>query len=182
MYSPIVANRKEIVRNPRVRQKCRDTPWLLLPGQARRVRSRSRLSQGWGDAPRHRNPSPAGSPSGFPSWFRRCPETSRMCEPRSSPTFVPMAHPTWSGEIMGFGKTPEEAAKSPMLDVLGGGIPRVRRHGRRCSWICSGRHQTHQPRSSGSNRADRIAHWPDRARSRVLLNDLPGREPFAARP
>lgn len=26
------------------------------------------------------------------------------------------------GEIMGFGKTPEEAAKSPMLDMLGGGF------------------------------------------------------------
>ena len=65
-----------------------------------------------------------------------------------------------------FGKTPEEARASIMIDALGGRLPPVDLHGRRRNGLRRRAPAADDPRDGGGHRADRLAHRPDRTGNR----------------
>jgi hypothetical protein len=84
------------------------------------------------------------------------------------------------GDLMLFGKTPEEAARSPMLGFLSGGFLPVDRHGGRRARLRARPGEAHHPRGGGGDAAHRLA---DRVRSRPAAwrrSASPGRGRCAA--
>ena len=183
LYSPLMAKRDGGDPDPRVGQERRDAARLVLPvPSAKRRRARGGVPQGRRHAARHRHPSGRHHRALPADDLGALAQRSRTCAPRSSPTSAPTARRRWSREVMLFGKTPEQAAKSPMLAAARRRLPAVDRHGRRRARLRARR-----------RRSARSTRWRSRrrrstrrsARSRPASSRRsasPGRAPCAASP
>jgi hypothetical protein len=121
MYAPIVANRKEIVRILESGTNVVTPLGYFYPGK----RDVSDLEA----ACRHGNVTlhgtgihPGGITERFPLMVSALSRNITHVRAEEFSDIRSYGAPYVISEIMGFGKTPEDAAKSPMLDVLGGGF------------------------------------------------------------
>ena len=121
MYSPIVADRKEIVRILESGKNVVTPLGYFYPGK-RDVSDLEAACQA-GNATLHGTGiHPGGITERFPLMVSALSRNITHVRAEEFSDIRTYAAPYVVGEIMGFGKTPEEASKSPMLNVLGGGF------------------------------------------------------------
>ncbi len=121
MYSPIVANRKEIVRILESGKNVVTPLGYFYPGK-RDVSDLEAACQQGGVTLHGTGIHPGGITERFPLMVSALSRNITHVRAEEFSDIRTYDAPHVVGEIMGFGKTPEEAAKSPMLDVLGGGF------------------------------------------------------------
>jgi len=121
MYAPIVANRKEIVRILESGKNVVTPLGYFYPGK-RDVSDLEAACQHGGATLHGTGIHPGGITERFPLMVSALSRNITHVRAEEFSDIRTYGAPYVIGEIMGFGKTPEEAAKSPMLDVLGGGF------------------------------------------------------------
>ncbi len=121
MYSPIMANRKEVVRILESGKNVVTPLGYFYPGK-RDVSDLEAACQRGGVTLHGTGIHPGGITERFPLMISALSRDITHVRAEEFSDIRTYGAPYVVGEIMGFGKTPEEAAKSPMLDVLGGGF------------------------------------------------------------
>jgi hypothetical protein len=121
MYSPIVANRKEVVRILESGLNVVTPLGYFYPGK-RDVSDLEAACRKGGTTLHGTGIHPGGITERFPLMVSAMTRNITHVRAEEFSDIRTYGAPYVVGEIMGFGKTPEEAAKSPMLDVLGGGF------------------------------------------------------------
>jgi len=121
MYAPIVANRKEIVRILESGVNVVTPLGYFYPGQ-RDVSDLEAACQHGGATLHGTGIHPGGITERFPLMISALSRNITHVRAEEFSDIRSYGAPYVISEIMGFGKTPEDAAKSPMLDVLGGGF------------------------------------------------------------
>ncbi len=121
MYAPIVANRKEIVRILESGTNVVTPLGYFYPG-GRDVSDLEAACQHGGVTLHGTGIHPGGITERFPLMVSALSRNITHVRAEEFSDIRSYGAPYVISEIMGFGKTPEEAAKSPMLDVLGGGF------------------------------------------------------------
>ncbi|MFP8880922.1 MAG: dihydrodipicolinate reductase [Myxococcota bacterium] len=121
MYAPIVAKRKEIVRILESGTNVVTPLGYFYPG--RRDVSDLEAACRHGDVTLHGTGiHPGGITERFPLMVSALSRNITHVRAEEFSDIRTYGAPYVISEIMRFGKTPEEAAKSPMLDVMGGGF------------------------------------------------------------
>jgi hypothetical protein len=121
MYSPIVANRKEIVRILESGKNVVTPLGYFYPGK-RDVSDLEAACRAGAATLHGTGIHPGGITERFPLMVSALSRNITHVRAEEFSDIRTYGAPYVVGEIMGFGKTPEEAAKSPMLDVMGGGF------------------------------------------------------------
>ena len=121
MYSPIMADRKEVVRILESGKNVVTPLGYFYPG-TRDVSDLEAACQSGGVTLHGTGIHPGGITERFPLMISALSRDITHVRAEEFSDIRTYGAPYVVGEIMGFGKTPEEAAKSPMLDVLGGGF------------------------------------------------------------
>ena len=121
MYAPIVANRKEIVRILESGTNVVTPLGYFYPGK-RDVADLEAACQHGGVTLHGTGIHPGGITERFPLMVSALSRNITHVRAEEFSDIRSYGAPYVISEIMGFGKTPEEAAKSPMLNVLGGGF------------------------------------------------------------
>jgi len=121
MYAPIVANRKEIVRILESGTNVVTPLGYFYPGK-RDVSDLEAACQHGGVTLHGTGIHPGGITERFPLMVSALSRNITHVRAEEFSDIRSYGAPYVISEIMGFGKTPEEAAKSPMLDILGGGF------------------------------------------------------------
>ena len=182
LYSPILAKPAERGRRILASGKNVVTPlgWFYPVRERRGVAELEAACRKGGVTLHGTGIHPGGITERFPLMISALSRAIATCAPRSSPTSAATAPRRWSRDVMLFGKTPEQAATSPMLRILGAGFlqsidmlaarPRLRaRPG-----------EARAPRDGRRDRADRLADRRDRAGHASRRSASPGRAPCAA--
>jgi len=121
MYSPIVADRKEIVRILESGKNVVTPLGYFYPGK-RDVSDLEAACQAGGVTLHGTGIHPGGITERFPLMVSALSRNITHVRAEEFSDIRTYDAPFVVGEIMGFGKTPEDAAKSPMLDAMGGGF------------------------------------------------------------
>jgi hypothetical protein len=121
MYSPIMADRKEIVRILESGKNVVTPLGYFYPGK-RDVSDLEAACRAGGVTLHGTGIHPGGITERFPLMVSALSRSITHVRAEEFSDIRTYGAPFVVGEIMRFGKTPEEAAKSPMLDVLGGGF------------------------------------------------------------
>lgn len=121
MYVPIMANRKEIIRILESGKNVVTPLGYFYPGK-RDVSDLEAACQRGGVTLHGTGIHPGGITERFPLMVSALSRNITHVRAEEFSDIRTYGAPYVVGEIMGFGKTPEEAAKSPMLDVMGGGF------------------------------------------------------------
>ena len=121
MYVPIMANRKEIIRILESGKNVVTPLGYFYPGQ-RDVSDLEAACQKGGVTLHGTGIHPGGITERFPLMVSALSRNITHVRAEEFSDIRTYGAPYVVGEIMLFGKTPEEAAKSPMLDVMGGGF------------------------------------------------------------
>jgi hypothetical protein len=121
MYSPIVANRKEIVRILESGKNVVTPLGYFYPGK-RDVSDLEDACRAGGVTLHGTGIHPGGITERFPLMVSALSRDITHVRAEEFSDIRTYAAPFVVGEIMGFGKTPEEAAKGPMLEMLGRGF------------------------------------------------------------
>ena len=121
MYCPIVANRKEIIRILESGKNVVTPLGYFYPGK-RDVADLQAACIAGGVTLHGTGIHPGGITERFPLMVSALSRNITHIRAEEFSDIRSYDAPFVVGEIMGFGKTPEDAAKSPMLDVLGGGF------------------------------------------------------------
>jgi len=121
MYSPIVADRKEIVRILESGKNVVTPLGYFYPGK-RDVSDLEAACRAGGVTLHGTGIHPGGITERFPLMVSALSRNITHVRAEEFSDIRTYGAPYVVGEIMGFGKTPEEAKKSPMLNVLGGGF------------------------------------------------------------
>ena len=121
MYAPIMAKRKEIVRILESGKNVVTPLGYFYPGK-RDVSDLEAACQKGGVTLHGTGIHPGGITERFPLMVSALSRNITHVHAEEFSDIRTYAAPYVVGEIMLFGKTPEEAAKSPMLDVMGGGF------------------------------------------------------------
>ncbi len=120
-YAPIAANRKEIVRILESGTNVVTPLGYFYPGK-RDVSDLEAACQHGGVTLHGTGIHPGGITERFPLMVSALSRNITHVRAEEFSDIRSYGAPYVISEIMGFGKTPEEAAKSPMLNVLGGGF------------------------------------------------------------
>ena len=124
VYSPVMASTRDVIRLLESGKNVVTPVGWIYPGRhARRRRAAGRVPRGQAS----RCTAPAINPGGITERFplmlsRAVPRHHATCAPRSSPTSATTRPSMVVREVMLFGKDPEIAAKSPMIEILGHGF------------------------------------------------------------
>ena len=121
MYAPIFANRKEIVRILESGKNVVTPLGYFYPGK-RDVSDLETACQRGGVTLHGTGIHPGGITERFPLMISALSRNITHVRAEEFSDIRTYGAPYVVGEIMLFGKTPEEASKSPMLDVMGGGF------------------------------------------------------------
>lgn len=121
MYAPIVANRKELVHILESGMNVVTPLGYFYPGR-RDVSDLEAACRNGGVTLHGTGIHPGGITERFPLMVSALSRNITHVRAEEFSDIRSYGAPYVISEIMGFGKTPEEAAKSPMLDVLGGGF------------------------------------------------------------
>ena len=121
MYSPITADRKLVVRILESGKNVVTPLGFFYPGK-RDVSDLEAACRKGGATLHGTGIHPGGITERFPLMVSALSRNITHVRAEEFSDIRTYDAPFVVGEIMGFGKTPEEAAKSPMLDVLGGGF------------------------------------------------------------
>lgn len=121
MYSPIVANRKEVIRILESGKNLVTPLGYFYPGK-RDVSDLEAACRAGGVTLHGTGIHPGGITERFPLMISALSQNITHVRAEEFSDIRTYDAPFVVGEIMGFGKTPEEAAKSPMLDAMGGGF------------------------------------------------------------
>ncbi|MBW2294632.1 MAG: dihydrodipicolinate reductase [Deltaproteobacteria bacterium] len=121
MYSPIMANRKEVVRILEAGKNVVTPLGYFYPGK-RDVSDLEAACRAGGVTLHGTGIHPGGITERFPLMISALSRNITHVRAEEFSDIRTYGAPYVVGEIMMFGKTPEEAAKSPMLDVMGGGF------------------------------------------------------------
>jgi len=121
LYAPIMANRKEVVRLLESGLDVVTPLGWFYPGK-RDVSDLAAACQKGGSTLHGTGIHPGGITERFPLMISALSRNITHVRAEEFSDIRTYGAPFVVGEIMGFGKTPEEAAKSPMLDAMGGGF------------------------------------------------------------
>ncbi len=121
MYSPIMADRQQVARILASGKNVVTPLGFFYPGK-RDVSDLEAACQQGGVTLHGTGIHPGGITERFPLMVSALSRSITHVRAEEFSDIRTYGAPFVVGEIMGFGKTPEEAAKSPMLDVLGGGF------------------------------------------------------------
>jgi hypothetical protein len=121
MYSPIMANREDVVRILESRKNVVTPLGWFYPGRQDVSDLEAACRQG-GVTLHGTGIHPGGITERFPLMVSALSRSITHVRAEEFSDIRTYAAPFVVGEIMGFGKTPEDAAKSPMLDMLAGGF------------------------------------------------------------
>ena len=121
MYAPIVADRKVIIRILESGKNVVTPLGFFYPGK-RDVSDLEAACRQGGVTLHGTGIHPGGITERFPLMVSALSQNITHVRAEEFSDIRSYDAPFVVGEIMGFGKTPEEAAKSPMLDILGGGF------------------------------------------------------------
>ena len=121
MYAPIVANRKEIVHILESGTNVVTPLGYFYPGK-RDVSDLEAACRHGGVTLHGTGIHPGGITERFPLMISALSRNITHVRAEEFSDIRSYGAPYVISEIMGFGKTPEDAAKSPMLNVLGGGF------------------------------------------------------------
>jgi len=121
MYSPIMANRKEIIRILESGKNVVTPLGYFYPGK-RDVSDLQAACIAGGVTLHGTGIHPGGITERFPLMVSALSRNITHVRAEEFSDIRTYDAPFVVGEIMGFGKTPEDAAKSPMLDAMGGGF------------------------------------------------------------
>jgi hypothetical protein len=121
MYSPIMADRKVVVRILESGKNVVTPLGYFYPGK-RDVSDLEAACRKGGVTLHGTGIHPGGITERFPLMVSALSRNITHVRAEEFSDIRTYGAPFVVGEIMGFGKTPEEAAKSPMLDAMGGGF------------------------------------------------------------
>ncbi len=121
MYSPIVADRKQVIRILESGKNVVTPLGYFYPGK-RDVSDLEAACRAGGVTLHGTGIHPGGITERFPLMISALSQNITHVRAEEFSDIRTYDAPFVVGEIMGFGKTPEEAAKSPMLDAMGGGF------------------------------------------------------------